>query len=370
MRRRRRWRWWGGGVGGGFGGGAGFGGGGFGGGLFPGFNDSTTEGFNPGYFVRGSFTDWFSPLIPAAPAHQNAKTDKRRRGPQRRRRCPSRSCAPDALRALEGGLKIEAMTESFDDRWSRKLEQSSTLWLYSPSAWLTQTQTPGSQTLVDYYADAQRGRWSRAFKLGRRRQAEPGDGGPPSLPFSDHSLIPLHQSYRDSQAAVEDAGENRMRLILSHPNSASRVIALLDTQRHCLLEWRRELDGKVGSRTVFSEFVRVAGSYWPTRVENFDGADRQTSLVTLSINPLSQDAFQETWDETWGPEESLLILTEPMPSVLMAKVSLQRGLATSEDRLALATHFYRTQQWDRVFEQLDGLKELGPEPTGRLVDQD
>ena len=77
----------------------------------------------------------------------------------------------------------------------------------------------------------------------------------------------------DELVEVERQSDTLTLLTLTDPDDLSRQQrCLIDTQKHVLLSQETVADGSVQSTIRFSEFVELAGAWWPTQIETVDAA--------------------------------------------------------------------------------------------------
>ncbi|MFN0053855.1 MAG: VIT domain-containing protein, partial [Planctomycetales bacterium] len=272
----------------------------------------------------------------------------------------------EQLANLAGGLEIDRQTESFDPRWKELTRRARRLDLYSPAAWLTRSESDGDQMLVNWCDAKERGVLGLGFRLGRLRPSAGSDLGPSVLEMLDHSLTPLDQTYRTYQPSLiqEEVGE--VFIILTHPEAPhSRFEIRIDANRRVLLSLRHLVDQKPVSTTRFSEFVEVAGRWWPGKIENLDDQERITSVTTQTIVALTPEQLAARTQAELAARSTVQLVSTPWPTVNQAKQAVadpSRTFYTAE--LALALHFARSQQWTRALEHLDRSEKLAAQQSG------
>ncbi|MCL4202229.1 MAG: hypothetical protein KJ000_07025 [Pirellulaceae bacterium] len=271
----------------------------------------------------------------------------------------------DRFAALDGGLLLERQVESFDARWDRLSGRQQTLALVAPDRWLVRDEDDGSQTMLQWCDEQQRGVWAMEFGLGRVRASAPLDRTEPPLGLPGFAQQSIEQSYRIYLATVEPAGDDRVQLILTEPaHGRHQVVLLIDTARHVVLSIEQRQDGRATSTTRMSEFAQVAGAWWATRVETFDDQLRRTSATTLKYTLLDRERFQQRVDRQLAGLDRVQLLKEPLPIVPDAKQSVADQRETFEDQIALALHAAAIQDWDRVARHLERATEIGGAKSG------
>ncbi len=307
------------------------------------------------YEPRYEYSQWLDTLFPELPPEPPAPVKLKRRWPADARKLAESLLRTKQIAGLEG-LRIECRTDQFDPRFGEPTSRYETLSLISPKAWLIGSVGTGWQTTTVEWCDAKRrGIFSGAFLLGRERESTPSDLAQPPLDLSVHLTTSLERSYhyRDCQIELQPQGGDRTMLVLRNSTRNHETRMLIDTDRHVVLSIEYRNHGELTSTTEFGDFVRVAGAWWATRIENFDHEHRRTSLVTVQLTPLSAGAFAREMKQKLAALDRVQLIREPLPGVVEAKKAVARGKADFDDQLVLTIHFSCTQQWDRVMEHLD-----------------
>ncbi|MGE5191680.1 MAG: VIT domain-containing protein, partial [Deltaproteobacteria bacterium] len=319
---------------------------------------------------RPDYTSWVNTLFPALPAAETPKKARPQKftWPLAARELSHSLLRTDALSVLAGGLEIAREAQGYEARWNELTSRQRRLDLYSKAAWLTRTEADSHQTLVHWANATERGVMGLAFGLGRIRKSAASDLTPAVLDRSDyaylglndHSLAPLHETYRDYTPKIERQDDDRTLLILTLPRAPKYEMRIaIDTARHVILSIEQRNDGKLTARTTFDDFVEVAGCWWARRIEMTDDAGRRTWLITQTVQPLAGEAFAARLKTEIAPREKVQLIRLPLPTVAEAKRAQSRlGELTLDSQLVLLLHFARSQQWQRVFDQLEMCEKL------------
>ena len=319
----------------------------------------------------GRNTSWLGTLFPHLPPTPTKEEPPK---PEKPWPAPARDLARDLLRigqlaGLEGGLLIERQAEGFDPRWDKLISRSQTLELVSPAAWLIRSGGYSSATTVQWCDRRQRGVFSKAFQLGRRRKSARMDLSKPPLALPGHVLVPLDRTYRNYTVELKPQADRQTLLVLKRPeNPDSEVHILVDTARKVVLSIDNRQADKVTSATKFDRFVEVAGGWWAGRMQTIDQQGRRTSVITQKLRLLAADAFAQHIKRQLAGRDRVQFLREPMVEVTDAKRALADGKAAFDDRMTLLLHFCDSQQWPRVLEHLEQAEKLsGGKPGLRWV---
>ncbi|MHB1035082.1 MAG: VIT domain-containing protein [Pirellulales bacterium] len=271
----------------------------------------------------------------------------------------------DVVAKLSGGLKIEVQSDSFEPRWNELVSQSSTLAWVAPKAWLRRYAGSGSQTTVEWCDGKQRGIFSLALQLGRQRASTPEDLTASPVDLGGFAFSGLDRAYADYTAELKPQGVDRTLVVIQRPAvAASEIRVLVDTARHVVVSIEYVNEGKTTATTSFGGFTEVAGAWWATRIEMADGEGRKTVSTSVKLEVLAADAFTGQVQAELAGRGAVQFLREPLASVIDAKRALAAGKATFDDQMALAMHFGRTQQWNRVLEHFGQAEKLASGKAG------
>jgi len=269
------------------------------------------------------------------------------------------------LASLPGGLVIQRGMESFDTRWDELTGRSETSALVSPDAWLVRTGSSGSETSIQWCDQDERGAFSADLLLGRVRQSAPADLRHPPAGLSGHLTQSLERAYPAHSVTLKKQSDTRTLLVLRHPTSpASEMQFLVDTERHVVLLGENRQHDKTISSSRYEDFVQVAGAWWATRIEAFNKDGERTSRQTFKFTELDKDTFSGRMARQLRDRDRVQLLREPVPEVEDAKQAVADEKASFDHRMALAVHFARIQNWERVFEHLDAAEILAEGKRG------
>ncbi|NQU25208.1 MAG: hypothetical protein HQ567_28320 [Candidatus Nealsonbacteria bacterium] len=314
-----------------------------------------------------SYSNWLDRLFPhlSAPPAEAVEPDKDKRWPAEARALAQSLLRTRQLARLSGALQVESLNESFDTRYDRLTSQSNTLSLVSPKAWLIRGQSVGSQTTVRWCDKEHRSVFSNAYQLGRRRASTALDLSKPPVNLGEYVTSSIERSYQTHKPEIKPQGDHRTLLILKHPtveNHETRV--LIDTTRHVVLRRETVQDGKVTWARVAGGFVEVAGTWWATRWEMFNGDEQLNSRVTMQIRAITTEVLEQKIDAQLAGLDRVQLIQQPPIPVADAKRAVAQGKDTFDDQLALLLHFSQTQQWDRVIEHLEAAEKRAADKPG------
>jgi autotransporter-associated beta strand protein len=270
----------------------------------------------------------------------------------------------EAIRKLQGGVVIDATTDTFDPVWDRRSSRSGELTLYSPAAWLTRPQAGDGQRIVNYCDTKERGIFSLAFGLGQTRAAVERD----RIAFTPNSEAwtyqPLDEIYPATVGRVEPAGKDQVRLAIEYVDSNYVRRFLIDTVRHVVLEVEDSADGKVSSSARYSDFIEVGGVLWVGKIETSDGRGRSTSRTTYDVKGLAPDAFAARFQEELAPRSTTQFLRHPLPRLADARRRTADGSATFDDRILMAVRAGTLQLTDELLEHLSAAEKIAVDKPG------
>lgn len=269
------------------------------------------------------------------------------------------------ITVADGGLEVRQHIETFDPRWDRQTGVTDDLALYSAQRWLSLSQAVGSQTQVQWYDEDERGIYSRAFQQGRVRTSQPRDYQAFLPGHRAYAADSLHDSFRDYDVEVNDLGDDRARLTLTHKNSRPyRQQFTVDTKRRVVLASEVVNNGRVTSTTKYTDYVQVADVWWPRKIETFDAENRLTSSTTQQVKELGKRRLTERIGEELPDRDRVRLLRMPAPSLRESETAAANGSADFGHRLVLLLQAVTIQKWDEVLRQLEAMEQLDPGRPG------
>ncbi len=259
----------------------------------------------------------------------------------------------------DAGLKLNRVVETYDTRWKEWTRRSEREEIVTPRGWLIRSSGDDAATETQWCNEMERGIVSAAFELGWSRRANAIDIALPPLGLGDFSLgvgdqIGLVERYREDFASIEQSAPDRKVLTLrsNDPTRTTRVV--IDTARRVLLTYEMRQNDRVELKLECRDFVQAAGSWWPTRIEQFDELGRLKSVTTQTVKSVPVADADARIEQELTVRSRCLVLQSPLPSVAEAR----RLHVAGTDHLVLAMHFASSQQWDRAWEQLEAAESL------------
>ncbi|MFL5340111.1 MAG: VIT domain-containing protein [Gemmataceae bacterium] len=311
---------------------------------------------------------WWELLFPMLPAAAKARPEFQPTWPAAAREISRRVLKIEALKQIKGGLEFSRQTDQFDPRWNELTQRHRMLELISAKAWLTRVQPDGSATTVTWCDGKEYASFNKAFQLGRTRPAVALDlDHTPSV--EDYSFSALEQAFSAYTPTIEhlESEKDRIRLVLKSPKDTHEVRILIDPTRNVILLTETLAGGKLQSTQKFSEFVQVAGAWWPGKIETLGDKGERQAQVTFTVKELSADEFSKRQVAELTGRGDIQFFAQPLPKVTDAKKAVAAGTAKIEDHVTLLRHFAAIQQWTKVREQLDAIEKMSKQPGLRFL---
>ncbi len=329
-----------------------------------------------GYFSRGeafgwrgrsswqSYVQWVYELIPTLPNPSAQPASQKVLWKGEALEISKRLLQPIQLKG--GGLEFSRTLEYRNPDWNRITSQNQSVELYQSTRWLNFTQTVGSQTYVNWCDQKERGVASRAYQIGRVRASTPEDVKSLTPGMRSFADSPLYDSYRNHTTSIAKPQPNRVVLTLTANNigSKSQIVFTIDTERNIILEIQYLTDGKLTYLTKYSQYAKVAGAWWPGRVENFDDQSRSTSIFRQTVKSLNEAQFENRFAEERPNQEQVRILPQTLPTVRDAEKAQAKGAAGFEEHLVLLVRASQIQQWEDALIHLTAMEQFRPNHAG------
>ena len=289
------------------------------------------------------------------------------------------------------GLEVSSTQKNFKPRWDHQTSASTTAELWDGKRWLSR---PVGVTVDDHglrrgvfsrgfiwpflhgrsgntvnWCDAEhRAVATRVWKIGRRRAAVPADVSnylPGQRPKVES---PWGYSIGDWSATIDenlihDETLPIVTLTFTDPRylGGQTVVYTIDRKRNVILEHKHTQDGKQISHSTYSDYIQVAGSWWPQTIKDFDDQNRVTREVSQTVKVLNQQAFTDRYNSLKPDEVVYQLIDFPLPTVAEARAKDAGATADFGDYLALILDACRIQDWTAAFEWFEKLKSIAPE---------
>ena len=224
-----------------------------------------------------------------------------------------------------------------------------------------------SQNNVNWSDAKHRAVASRAWKLGRSRAAVPADVSnyqPGQRPWMGNQWGGSFDGWSATidENLVHNETLPAVVLTFTAPKDQGDQTAVftIDRKRNVVLEYKRTQDGKQISRSTYSDYVEVAGSWWPQTIKDFDDQNRVTRQVSQSVKILNQQAFTDRYTSLKPDEAVYQLIDIPLSTVSEARAKNAGATADFEDYLVLMLDACRIQNWTAAFEWFEKLKATAP----------
>ncbi|MEE8141519.1 MAG: hypothetical protein V3T77_00315, partial [Planctomycetota bacterium] len=239
------------------------------------------------------------------------------------------------FQTLEGALSITVSTLRQDSRQRVIGQVTGESLIARDGWWVTGPHLSGDQIRHDWVFGEERGALLESWLLGRLREKHGKDLNSWSDPFL-YYFKDLARTYSTYDATLQRLPDGTVRLTLRPPKNQNYLVEyLLDPQRSLILEVRGYRKDQHTSSTLFSGFVEVAGSWWPTRITFRNGEGQVTRETHVTIKELSRVDFEERMALRLQVCREAIMLGKAPESISAAKQAVRSGNARFEDHWAL-----------------------------------
>ncbi|MEI8381847.1 MAG: VIT domain-containing protein [Planctomycetota bacterium] len=317
--------------------------------------------------ATGSYTDWVNLLFPhleRQPAVRLPLVKTKNTWSPEAIALSNSLLRTDSLKKLAVGFVLSRTSESFDPAWNRRSARNTDLVLYSPTQWMSKSGDAGAETVVNFCGGKERGVYSLAFLLGRKRPQVDADLDPAILNLTDYSLHSLQEFHSDATPVIEAAGENRANLILTDAISGRSNRVLIDTKRHVVLKTEIVVDGRSTGSTTYDDFVEIGGTWWARRITHVDANGAKTSETILELQVLDKPQFDQRFQQELAAREATQFIQLPFVTLKESRQKTIDGSASFDHRLAMILHLALRQQWDEMWKHVDTMEQQGKDKPG------
>ncbi|MBL4846255.1 MAG: hypothetical protein JKY65_12060, partial [Planctomycetes bacterium] len=281
---------------------------------------------------------------------------------------------PDEVKTLVAGLdrtawlrgqalSLEITTSrSRTDHRGRVHPGGEGLGLLSPDSWANRpSHVAGDNTIVQWAIGKERGALQLLWKTGRTRPAKVAD-------LTDYPQLTPNQNffrhYGTQKASIKARTATKITLVFRPPVAQRRWAYQfevdIDPQRGVILEHRSRRRGKVFQRTVFSDFVHVAGKSWPTKETHYDAKGRPGWITVRRYRALAAPEAATVRAAILAPRKTGATVIGPLPGLEEARQAVESGKSRLEDRLVAVSLEIGQQRWEAATPQVETLiKGLG-----------
>ena len=115
---------------------------------------------------------------------------------------------------------------------------------------------------------------------------------------------------------------------------------------------------------VFDDFVEIHGRWWARKITHTDDRDRVTSLTQYTLQPLSDEQFQQRMETELTLVPQVQFISAPLVLLKKARQAVADGRANFDDHWRMLIHQFSLQQWDEVDKHLTALETLAANKPG------
>ena len=315
------------------------------------------------YYEQQNYVQWISrlfPIVAASPSPNPTKFEK-----------PSGSA--EAIQLLESlqnniqydagaGLSIKRTNKHFDINFDRLSYQNLQHQLVSEKRWLTYSETANSDTQVQWCNRRERGIYSKAFQTGQTRASTAEDLTSIQLgrPLSTAQDLAGYSQY---DAKIEDLENGTSIVTLTHRQTPSyRKQITIERERGVVTSietfTRESVEDVANSVEKFSQYKKVAGTWWPALIETFDRSGKLTVATNQEVKLLPASTFGKQFKKALPNREKVLLIANPMPTLRQSLIAAREGSADVRDYLNLIVDASDFQDWSAALKHLEKLQKL------------
>lgn len=303
------------------------------------------------------YISWVNELFPALAAAPGPIVDRVSKWPQAAQQLAEALTQP--IQLPEGaGLQIRSTSKSYNAGWDLQSAGSSSNVLYSPQRWVSVPTSVTSNDLINWCVENRRGVMSQAYRLGRTRAATPRDLSSFHPGQRPHATSPVSVTYSEWTPEIGEDEDGHVLLTMTSPAEQNpQVLKLtIDKNRNVVLKAESLVGDTLTFTNVYSDYIQVAGCWWPQTSETQDNKGRTTSRGTQQIQQLDADEFAVGYAAARLPAEKAQLLSFPMRTIKEARVADAAATADFNDYLILLLDASQIQDWPAAIGFLEKLE--------------
>ena len=257
-----------------------------------------------------------------------------------------------------GAIEGTRHTETFDIVWD-KISERDTKNLISKEQWVHE-----SELEKHWFDKTNRSGHHKAFKTIQRRACTLEKSASVTdleRPFATQRQL---AQYGNREVSIVEETDKIVIVRLAYQHSPGSFIQVtIDRKRKVVTavanfnQWKKKGD-LPKSVTLYSQYKKVAGVWWPTKIEHKNRDGKTTSLVTQKVRALSADEFAKSFRKFLPKESECLILSQPMPSIRDSHIAIVQEKATLAHHHALLLDDCAVQDWKRAATHVDAIEKL------------
>ncbi len=261
-------------------------------------------------------------------------------------------------------FEVTTVSRTLDPNWKRTSSTVRQQLMFGPRGWALRNTVTDGDTIVNTCDKTQRAVYSSSLQLGQSRASTERDLTAIPLPLNDWSLSALHQQFPSYYASVEKVADDQARLVLWVHNTKYRIVYLIDTSRHVILKTETFDNDRLSQTDVFSDFVKIADTWWAKSIVTTDAKGRQIAETTVAPREPGEAAYAAEILATQNQQAAVATIRLPVPTFQKARQHVADGTADFTDRIVMIVQECHLQQWDELFQHLEQAEKLAAGKPG------
>ena len=256
-----------------------------------------------------------------------------------------------------GGIQGTRTVESFDLDWDRVTE-TSTKNLIAKERWAFESE------LEKHWFDSEiRSAHHKAFQTIKHRPSSQADAPMTDLERPFATTQQLAQLSNLEATILEENNDVVIIRVGDASNTRAHRRITIDKKRKVVTSiatfsnWKKE--GGLPYRVVlYGQHKKVAGVWWPTKIEYKNRDKKTTGITTQDLRSLSKSQFDKAFREFVPSAKNCVVLTTPVPSVRDSHIAILQGKSTLQHHYVLLHEDCNVQDWDRAAKHLAAIEKL------------
>ncbi len=292
---------------------------------------------------------WLKQIFPNLPSSLPGQIgDLPEAWPQEARELLTGLLRQQRLSQEDTALRFTIKTEHIPADAEQAATHSELLCLWDRQRWLQRTTDMSDNVQTAWLKDRRLGQFDHTYLTARVREAQDGDSLVGFPDFGDGGRQFPAGSNPATTVTMRKDGESVVLAFRYAQQDFDGLRLVIDPGRQVVLD-KQTFDAQgLTAREEFTDFVRIAGIWWPGKVVFTDGSGRVTRRQSVIVETLAEEALDAAFADLAKFRLQAVELPQPLPLPTLARRRIAAGKGDVADQVSVVCHAVALQKWDDV----------------------